>query len=222
MGLARGCVVPGETVMSVADVRAWRDTPRVRLDSDFASWKLMSVCGSTIARALRATPMSDLLSHFDSQIQNQEQMLREREQEIEELRRQRDRLAELTQQRDELHAQLRAIESDIALVERTMTSSLHRFANRFESLSSSSVPPPAPAPAIAARITEPPATTLKDEIKKVLRAARGPLSGHEIADRVKAGGYKTSSANFANIVKKHLTEMSDVTYVRGEGYKLRK
>ncbi|MFO0823460.1 MAG: hypothetical protein U0792_10145 [Gemmataceae bacterium] len=171
--------------------------------------------------------MSDLLSHFDTQIQNQEQLLREREQEIEELRRQRDRLAELTQQRDELHAQLRAIESDIALVERSMTSSLHRFANRFESLSS----PPGSSviPTAAARVTEPPTpssnskpTTLRDEIKKVLRAARAPLGIPEIADRIKAGGYKTSSANFANIVKKHLSEMEEVAYVRGEGYKLKK
>jgi hypothetical protein len=56
----------------------------------------------------------------------------------------------------------------------------------------------------------------------VLRAARGPLSVPEIADRIKAGGYKTSSANFANIVKKHLSEMEEVSFVRGEGYKLKK
>ncbi|MCE9566927.1 MAG: hypothetical protein K8U57_33405 [Planctomycetes bacterium] len=172
--------------------------------------------------------MSDLLSHFDTQIQNQEQLLREREQEIEQLRRQRDRLAELTQQREELHNQLRAIESDIALVEGSMTSSLHRFANRFDSLPPTTTSPPIANQATAARITESPTpsegkvTTLKDEIKKVLRAARGPLSGADIADRIKAGGYKTSSANFANIVKKHLNEMEDVSHVRGEGYKLKK
>jgi len=170
--------------------------------------------------------MSDLLSHFDTQIQNQEQLLREREQEIEQLRRQRDRLAELTHQREELHNQLRAIESDIALVEGAMTSSLHRFANRFDSLPPSMSSPPIANQTTAARMTEPPSeakvTTLKDEIKKVLRAARGPLSGADIADRIKAGGYKTSSANFANIVKKHLGEMEDVSHVRGEGYKLKK
>lgn len=174
--------------------------------------------------------MSDLLSLFDTQIQNQEQLLREHEQEIEELRRQRDRLAELTQQREELHTQLRVIENDIALVERSMTSSLHRFSSRFNGVPSvPDSPLPVAAPTTAARVTEPPpaviepkATTLRDEIKKVLRAARGPLSGPEIADRIKAAGYKTSSANFANIVKKHLNEMEDVSYVRGEGYKLKK
>lgn len=175
--------------------------------------------------------MSDLLSHFDTQIQNQEQLLREREQELEQLRRQRDRLGELARQRDELHAQLRAIESEMSLTERTMSTSLSRFGARFDVASSAS-PPPAAAPvapvAAAARITEPPTpveskpTTLRDEIKKVLRASRGPLSGPEIADKIKAGGYKTSSANFANIVKKHLNEMDEVTHVRGEGYKLKK
>jgi len=172
--------------------------------------------------------MSDLLSHFETQIQNQEQMLREREQEIEQLRRQRDRLAELTHQRDELHTQLRVIESDIALVERSMTSSLHRFGSRHESTGSAPVASaPLPVPSTAARVTESPvaeakATTLKDEIRKALRAARNPLSGPAIATRIKAAGYKTSSANFANIVKKHLTEMDDVVHVRGEGYKLKK
>jgi len=171
--------------------------------------------------------MSDLLSHFETQIQNQEQQLREREQEIEQLRRQRDRLAELTHQRDELHTQLRVIESDIALVERSMTTSLHRFGSRHESIASAPTASPLPAPSTAARVTESPvseakATTLKDEIRKALRAARNPLSGPEIATRIKAGGYKTSSANFANIVKKHLTEMDDVVHVRGEGYKLKK
>ncbi len=171
--------------------------------------------------------MSDLLSHFDSQIQNQEQLLREREQEIEQLRRQRDRLAELTHQRDELHAQLRMIEGDIALVERSMSSSLHRFSGRSEG---NGVPnAPLPVPSTAARVTESPVpateakgTTLKDEIKKVLRAARGPLTGPAIADRIKAAGYKTSSVKFANIVKKHLSEMPDVSHVRGEGYKLKR
>ncbi|MBA4186971.1 MAG: hypothetical protein C0467_03030 [Planctomycetaceae bacterium] len=173
--------------------------------------------------------MSDLLSHFDTQIQNQEQLLREREQEIEQLRRQRDRLSELTHQRDELLTQLRVIESDIALVERSMTSSLHRFTGRADGANPSAGSPPPPVVATAARVTESrstanPAkpTTLRDEIKKVLRAARGPLSGPAIADRIKAAGYKTSSVNFANIVKKHLGEMDEVTHVRGEGYKLKK
>jgi hypothetical protein len=178
--------------------------------------------------SIRAAPMSDLLSHFDTQIQNQEQLLREREQELEQLRRQRDRLGELARQRDELHAQLRAIESEISLTERTMSTSLNRFGARFDAVPALPPPPATVTPAAAAaRITEPPApeskpTTLRDEIKKVLRAARAPMSGPEIAEKIKAGGYKTSSVNFANIVKKHLNEMDEVTHVRGEGYKLKK
>lgn len=175
--------------------------------------------------------MSDLLSHFDTQIQNQEQQLREREQELEQLRRQRDRLAELTRQRDELHAQLRAVEGDIALVERTMTSALDRFGGRFGS--APPVPPPVPAPSgvtpAAPRRTEPPAapaepktSSLKDEIRRVLRTARGPMTGPDIAASILAGGYKTTSRDFPNIVKKQLSEMDDVTHTRGQGYKLKK
>jgi len=214
--------------------------------------------------------MSDLLSHFDSQIQGQEQLLREREQEIEQLRRQRDRLAELEEQRDELHTQLRTVESEIATVERTMTSSLHRVSSRFEGGALAPASPPAPSPRLpepplsppaprvatapatprtapaplpppaprttpvasptpaprttpaAGTASEPKTSSLKDEIKKVLRTARGALSGPVIADKILAAGYKTSSANFANIVKKHLSEMEEVSHVRGEGYKLKK
>ena len=164
---------------------------------------------------------SDLLNHFDAQIQNQEQLLREREQEIGHLRRQRERLAELQRQRDELCAQLRAVESDIALVERSMTAAIHRFSGRPEAPAAR---PSRPVPTSAARVTAPPgpkATTLKDEIRKALRAARGPLTGPAVAARVRAGGYKTSSADFAAIVKKHLGEMDDVAHVRGKGYKLK-
>jgi septal ring factor EnvC (AmiA/AmiB activator) len=164
---------------------------------------------------------SDLLNHFDAQIQNQEQLLREREQELDHLRRQRERLAELQQQRDELRTQLRAVESDIALVERSMTAAIYRFNGRSEA---PAVRPAPPVPASAARVTVPPgpkATTLKDEIRKALRAARGPLTGPAVAARVRAGGYKTSSADFPAIVKKHLGEMDDVTHVRGKGYKLK-
>lgn len=169
--------------------------------------------------------MSDLLSLFDTQIQNQEQLLREREQEIEQLRRQRDRLAELTRRREELHAQLREVEDAIAEIERAIAGTLDKFGTRFEA--ASPLPPPQ-VHASAARVNGPPPdadakpTTLKDEIRKVLRAARGPLTGPGIATRVKAGGYKTTSANFANIVKKTLHEMRDVANVRGEGYRLKK
>ncbi|HUR53869.1 MAG TPA: hypothetical protein VMZ71_07045, partial [Gemmataceae bacterium] len=78
--------------------------------------------------------MSDLLSHFDSQIQNQEQLLRDREHELELLRKQRDKLGELTQKRDELHAQLRTIENEISLTERAMSTSLDRFGAHFDTL----------------------------------------------------------------------------------------
>lgn len=164
---------------------------------------------------------SDLLSHFDAQIEHQEQLLREREQELEHLRRQRERLAELQQQREELQAQLRTVESDLARVEQSMTAALHRFSGRAEGTAKRA---PQPVQATAARVTVAPVskgTTLKDEIRKALRTARGPLSVAAIADRVRAGGYKTSSANFAAIVKKHLDEMSDAAHARGKGYKLR-
>jgi DNA repair exonuclease SbcCD ATPase subunit len=172
--------------------------------------------------------MSDLLSHFESQIQNQEQLLREREQELEQLRRQHDRLAELTRQRDELQAQLRAVESDIALIERTMSSSLHRFGNRYDGTAPASSSSAVIAQPAARVVPEPPPpadskpTTLKEEIRKVLRTARTPLSCEEIAEKIRAGGYKTSSANFTDIVKKRLHEMTDVSFARGQGYRLKK
>ena len=165
--------------------------------------------------------MSDPLSHFDAAIRNQEQLLRTREHELEHLRRQRERLAELQQQRDELQAQLRTVEGDLARVEQSMTAALHRFSGRADGTAKRA---PQPVQATAARVTVAPAskgTTLKDEIRRALRTVRGPLSVAAIAERVRAGGYKTSSANFAAIVKKHLDEMTDATRARGKGYRLK-
>ena len=54
----------------------------------------------------------------------------------------------------------------------------------------------------------------------MLRAARTPLSCQDIAEKIRAGGYKTSSENFTDIVKKRLHEMDDVSFTRGQGYRL--
>jgi len=179
--------------------------------------------------------MSELLSHFDTQIQNQEQLLREREQELEQVRRQRVRLAELQSQRDELLAQLRTVENDIALIERTMTSSLNRFSALLTTTPSGVLPSstsrlpepglaPTPFPAAAIVVTppKPKPITLREEIRKVLSGVRTRLTGPEIMGKILAGGYKTSSTNFLNVVKKTLFEMDDVSHVRGEGYRLKK
>jgi hypothetical protein len=182
--------------------------------------------------------MSDLLSHFDTQIQNQEQLLREREQELEQLRRQRIQLAELQTQRDELLSQLRALENDIALLERTMTSSLNRFST-LSTITPSSVQPsltpvatrspepvvaptPPPAAVVVATPAQPKTSTLREEIRKVLREAQNRITGPEITGKILASGYKTSSTNFMNVVKKTLFEMEDVSHVRGQGYKLKR
>lgn len=99
--------------------------------------------------------MSDhLLSILETQIQNQEQLLREREAEVEQLRRHRDRLAELSRQRDELLNQIRGVEGEIALIERTMSSTLVKLGGRMDGpaapASGPSRPPePAPEPAAA-------------------------------------------------------------------------
>jgi small-conductance mechanosensitive channel len=176
--------------------------------------------------------MSDLLSHFDTQIQNQEQLLREREQELEQLRRQRVRLAELQAQRDELLNQMRAVENEIAVTERTMTSSLNRFNNLISTTPAATAPTPAPAAPRAAEsvatptVAVPPSSTkpstLREEIRKVLSAARTRLTGPEIAEQLLASGYKTSSTNFLNVVKKTLFEMDEVSHLRGQGYKLKR
>ncbi len=166
--------------------------------------------------------MSDPLSHFDSQIQSQEQLLRERGQEIENLRLQRDRLAELIRQREELQGQLRALDTDIALLERSMTTALHRFSGPSAPSSGIiAVPTPRLIEAPVTSSIEPKSSSLREEIRKVLRGARGALSGPEIARKILAGGYKTTSSNFPEIVKKTLTEMDDITHQRGRGYRLK-
>ena len=185
--------------------------------------------------------MSDhLLSILEAQIQNQEQLLREREQSLEALRRDRDRLGELIRQRGELQNQVRAVEGDIALLERTMSSTLSRFEARPEAAPPTPAPPASAPPSAAAPpakveptptpmpeqepepAAEPapadaPKLTLRDSIRQVLRTSRVPLTGPEIADKVLAAGYATQSTNFPNTVKMALSQMDDVENVKGQG-----
>lgn len=178
--------------------------------------------------------MSELLSHLEKQLQQQESLLRERERDLGQLRRDLDRITQLNNKRTELLAQLRGLDTEIAALEQAVLASLRAGDATARVTAMTPVARPATGsrtiPMPAARMVSPPAiasgdpqvTTLKDEIRKVLGATSSPLGGAEIAKRVKAGGYKTSSENFAAIVKKHLTEMDDVTQVLGRGYRLKK
>lgn len=64
--------------------------------------------------------------------------------------------------------------------------------------------------------------SLRQALVNVLKNSRKPLSGAELAERVKASGYKTTSAKFVEIVWSTLGQMDEVQRVAGKGYQLKR
>ena len=177
--------------------------------------------------------MSDhLLSILETQIQNHEQLLREREQDLEQLRRDRDRLTEMNHKREELEAQLRGIETDIGHLERSMSNTLMRLGTRMDNAQSPArsaagsppatlpVAPPTPATASNGTVSHP-REPLADVIRRTLRAAKQPITGPKLAQKILADGYVTTSKSFPRMVKGTLAKMTDVENVPGKGYRLK-
>lgn len=64
--------------------------------------------------------------------------------------------------------------------------------------------------------------SLRQVLLNVLKNSRKPLSGTELAERVKAAGYKSTSAKFVEIVWSTLGQMDEVQHLAGKGYQLKR
>lgn len=58
-------------------------------------------------------------------------------------------------------------------------------------------------------------------LEQVLAQAEKPLTARELADRVLATGFITSSTHFANVVQVTLSRMKEVASIPGEGYRIK-
>ncbi|MFN4259705.1 MAG: hypothetical protein ACK4RK_10430 [Gemmataceae bacterium] len=64
--------------------------------------------------------------------------------------------------------------------------------------------------------------TLREVLTQTLAKSRKPLVARELAERVLATGFRSTSNNFPNLVKVALTKMDNVENVKGQGYRLKK
>ena len=55
----------------------------------------------------------------------------------------------------------------------------------------------------------------------LLRKSKRPLGSGELAQQALAAGYRTTSADFTNVVGVMLRKMDNVEYVAGKGYRLK-
>jgi hypothetical protein len=69
------------------------------------------------------------------------------------------------------------------------------------------------------RGTQPP---LMEVLTKILAQAKEPMGGGELAEKVLATGYKSTSKRFRDVVWVSLGQMENVEHIRGEGYRLKK
>jgi hypothetical protein len=63
---------------------------------------------------------------------------------------------------------------------------------------------------------------LRVVLTNLLRQSKQPVSGSELAERVRAAGYRTSSKSFAHVVWVMLGNMDNVEHVPGKGYRLKR
>lgn len=63
--------------------------------------------------------------------------------------------------------------------------------------------------------------SLRDILEGILKKAGKPMPTKELAKRVKATGYHSSSGDFANVVRVMLSKMEEVEHVGQEGYQLK-
>ena len=64
--------------------------------------------------------------------------------------------------------------------------------------------------------------TLPEVIVKVLSASSRPLTGQELADRVKKSGYQSKSKDFRNVIWVCIGKMDGIERVAGKGFQLKK
>jgi hypothetical protein len=62
---------------------------------------------------------------------------------------------------------------------------------------------------------------LREHVVIVLKRSKGPMSLKELSQKILAGGYKTGSTDFANVLGGALKKMKDVKRVPGKGYELK-
>jgi TolA-binding protein len=146
------------------------------------------------------------------------------------------KLTTLISRRAELQAQLQQVEND-------MTNEIAALAVEGPLPAPSPAPPAAPAavakPVVAAKPVPTPAvvvnktpapvaaapvtpSSLKTVLLQILKAARKPMNGSELTDRVLATGYQTTSKRFAKVVGTQLSKLQNVEHIKGEGYQLRR
>jgi cell division septum initiation protein DivIVA len=176
--------------------------------------------------------LQDHISKFQSELRQMRQQFAAR----------KAKLATLIGRRAELQAQLQQVESEItnqvtALAEAEPP--VPTTAAPAASAPAPKAPPPAvkpaaPAPAVpkplprldgvAAKAPtasmEPP--SLRSILTAVLKAARKPASSGELARRVLAAGYKTTSKSLPNVIAAQLSKMDNIEHVKGVGYQLKR
>ncbi len=64
--------------------------------------------------------------------------------------------------------------------------------------------------------------TLAAAVTKVLAASAKPLTARELAERVLALGYRSTSKDFINVIWAGMAKMANVQHVKGQGYRLKK
>jgi hypothetical protein len=63
---------------------------------------------------------------------------------------------------------------------------------------------------------------LREMITQVLKKSRQPLGSGQLAEKILATGYKTSSKDFAGVVSVALTKMPNLEKVPGRGFRIKK
>ena len=64
--------------------------------------------------------------------------------------------------------------------------------------------------------------TLAAAVTKVLAASAKPLTARELAEKVRALGYRSKSKDFLNVLWTGIGKMDNVEHVKGQGYRLKK
>jgi hypothetical protein len=65
-------------------------------------------------------------------------------------------------------------------------------------------------------------TSLRELLTQILSRSDKPLTGSELAVRAKQAGYRSTSKNFADVVRVELRKMKNVEHVPNQGYRLKK
>src|SRR5262249_3221794 len=102
----------------------------------------------------------------------------------------------------------------------TPTRAVKKGADGKDAAQHSPTPPKAATPAKPVAMGQ--HESLREGLLRVLKQAKQPVKARELAERVLATGYQTTSKDFVNVVWVALGKLDEAVKVAGEGWRLKK